>query len=85
MDYLKNGKERRWFIHRLVAEAFIPNPENKPQVNHKKEFEKANNNVNNLEWCDCKYNCNYGTRTKRILETKRIKELKVLEALLKGE
>ena len=61
----KNG-EREWCrIHRLVAKTFIPNPDNLPEVNHKDE-DKENNYVQNLEWCDRKYNCNYGTRNQRI-------------------
>ena len=61
----KNGKAKKFYIHRLVAEAFIPNPLNLPCVNHKDEV-KTNNCVENLEWCDCKYNINYGTAIKRM-------------------
>lgn len=56
-----NGKRRFVGVHRLVAETFIPNPDNLPQVNHKDE-NKQNNVVSNLEWCDAVYNANYGTR-----------------------
>lgn len=57
-------KKHSLFIHRLVAETFIPNPDNLPQVNHKDE-NIHNNNVDNLEWCSAKYNANYGTRNER--------------------
>ena len=60
----KDGKGKNYLIHRLVAEAYIPNPEGLPQVNHKDE-NTQNNCASNLEWCDAKYNANYGTRTER--------------------
>ena len=70
----KNGKLKFFTVHRLVAQAFIPNPNNLPQVNHKDE-NKENNFVKNLEYCDAKYNSNYGTRTKRIAEKQKAKKL----------
>lgn len=54
----KQGKEKDFALHRLVAFAFLPNPDNLPFINHKDE-NKENNRVSNLEWCTAKYNSNY--------------------------
>lgn len=59
-----NGKAKKESIHRLVAKAFIPNPDNLPFINHKDE-NPANNHADNLEWCTPKYNQNYGTIKER--------------------
>lgn len=56
--------KRQVFVHRLVAENFLDNPNNLPFINHKDE-NKLNNNVNNLEFCTAKYNSNYGTSIER--------------------
>lgn len=66
----KQGKLKVCKIHRLVAEAFIPNPGNLPQINHKDE-NKQNNCANNLEWCTAKYNANYGTKAMRAYATSK--------------
>ena len=52
-------KTRKYLVHRLVAETFIPNPDNLPEVNHK-DCNKANNNIENWEWCSRTYNIKYG-------------------------
>lgn len=65
---LRDGVRKEFHsIHRIVAETFIPNPNNLPQINHKDE-DKSNNRVDNIEWCTAKYNSNYGTRKARIRE-----------------
>ena len=58
--YKTGERRKKYLVHRLVAEAFIDNPNNYEMVNHKDEC-KTNNNVENLEWCDVAYNNAYGT------------------------
>lgn len=65
--YNKVSKRKRFTVHRLVSLAFIPNPYNLPEVNHKDE-NTTNNMVGNLEWCSKSYNINYGTRNERCCE-----------------
>ncbi len=76
----KNGKRNWRGVHRLIAQAFIPNPNNYPCVNHKDE-NKLNNVLENLEWCTIKYNNCYGTRIERVTEKTG---KKVLQFDLKG-
>lgn len=59
------GKSYFRYIHRLVAETFLPNPDRLPQVNHKNE-NKLDNSLSNIEWCDAYYNTHYGSRNYRI-------------------
>jgi hypothetical protein len=60
-----NGKEKSIFVHQIIAETFIDNPNNYKYINHKDENE-SNNEVSNLEWCDINYNDNYGKRNENI-------------------
>lgn len=64
----KNNVSVRRKVHRLVAEAFVDNPMNLAEVNHKDE-NRSNNRADNLEWCTHKYNIDYGTRNKRIAKS----------------
>lgn len=61
----KGSITKEYRVHRLVAIAFLANPLQYEQVNHKDE-DKSNNTVENLEWCDVQYNTHYGTRVQRI-------------------
>lgn len=63
-----NTRKKKFLVHRLVAEAFIPNPNNYPHINHKDE-NPSNNAVDNLEWCTARYNNLYGTARIRQVET----------------
>lgn len=66
----KEGKIYRFYVHRLVGLTYLPNPDNLPQINHKDE-NKQNNNINNIEWCDCQYNINYGEHNKKSSESRK--------------
>lgn len=73
VELFKNGVGKQFKVHRLVAQAYLQNPNNLPYVNHKDEV-KTHNWINNLEWCDAKYNANYGTIKQRISQTLKNKE-----------
>lgn len=70
VNLCKNNKVVNCRVHRLVAVAFIPNPNNLPQINHK-DCNPANNSVWNLEWCDARYNLNYGERAIKFSQTRK--------------
>ncbi len=61
----RDGKTKILFVHRIVAMAFLPNPENLPCINHKDE-DKTNNFVDNLEWCSYQYNNAYGSKPRKL-------------------
>ena len=78
----KDKKLKTHTVHRLIAKAFIENPNGYSEVNHKDE-NKANNNVENLEWCTTKYNNTYGNKIKRgelhpmsKLDSRQVKEIR---------
>ena len=67
----KDNSPKTFKVHRLVAQAFIDNPNNYGYINHKDE-NKTNNHMNNLEWCDIRYNNTYGTRLERVAKKEGI-------------
>lgn len=73
VNLCKNGKQDIEYVHRLVAQTFISNPNNLPEVNHIDE-DKSNNNANNLEWCTREYNMNYGTVRERMRKSNKGKK-----------
>ena len=84
----KDGAYYTKYVHRLIAEAFIPNPNNLPMINHKDE-DGTNNLISNLEWCTREYNVNYGTakerRAKKIRGRESEKRKPVLQYDLDGK
>lgn len=84
----KDGVSKAFYVHRIVAEAFIPNPNNLPMVNHKDE-DRANNFVENLEWCTAQYNRVYGNaienHAKKIRGRESEKRVKVIAHSLDGK
>ena len=72
----KDGKEKKQRIHRLVATAFLDNPFNYTDINHKDEI-KTNNKMDNLEWCTREYNNNYGTKPQRTSATMKERYRKI--------
>ena len=71
-----HDKRKYLLLHRILATAFIDNPEGKPQVNHIDE-NKLNNDLNNLEWCTARENATHGTRTKRSAEKRSIEVIQL--------
>ena len=86
VGFWKNGEYKRCLVHRLVAFAFLPNPENLSEINHIDQ-NKENNRVENLEWCDRKYNNNYGSHNERVSKAMTNGKLSkpVLQLSLSGE
>lgn len=64
----KDGRSVTVYIHRIVAQAFLPNPDNLPLINHKDE-DKTNNRVENLEWCSAYYNLHYGSAIENLIKS----------------
>ena len=97
----KNGEYKMCLVHRLIAETFLPNPENKPYINHKIEGDKGkkinmvifnedgtvNKERTTIEWCTPKENNDYGTRNERVAKanTNGIRSKPVLQLSLTGE
>ena len=91
MLYGKGGHKTRGFttfsVHQLVARAFVDNPNNYDEINHIDE-DKTNNRADNLEWCDRKYNTNYGTtqtRRSAVIRNNPKRSKRIMQISLDGE
>ena len=80
LNLSKNNKRKIKYIHRLVAEAFVPNPNNYKEVNHK-DNDPSNNNVDNLEWCDRKYNLDYMIKHQNEIKDRHERRIEALEMI----
>lgn len=88
VNLFKNGKGKHHLVHRLVADAFIPNPHNYEFVNHK-DGNKQNNDISNLEWCDASFNMKHAyenklikMRTTKVIQySKNFEEIKVWDSI----
>ena len=79
----RNGKIDNVLVHSIVDMTFIPNPHNKPDVNHLDE-NKQNNCVDNLEWATPAENNNYGTRNQRVSQANKISKCKKVAQIKDG-
>lgn len=86
VDLYSNGKRKRFFIHRLVADAYIPNPDNKPYINHI-DGNPKNNNYQNLEWCTPLENVEHASKVLGVMQqykkanTKRQRAVKQIDVV----
>lgn len=75
--YDSQGNKKKYYVHRLIAMTYLPNPENLPEVNHRNEIQ-TDNNIENLEWCSHIDNIRYGTGSARSA-AKRCKPIRCIE------
>ena len=80
----KENVKRRYYLHQLIAKAFIPNPHNKPCVNHK-DLDRLNNNIDNLEWCTKSENTKHGWENGAFDVEKARETLKYASLFIKGK
>lgn len=72
---VKKGVFKTGLVHRLVGECFLDKRDGEDSINHK-DFDKENNHISNLEWCDCAYNVNYSKSNRKFIETRNVHKIK---------